>query len=107
MSDESLQVHTSANHPSRYQWTENGMCRGFIEYYAFGKVAIVTHTEVDPGLKGGGHGSRLAAQALAFFREQDCQVVPVCAFFAHFIRKNPEYVNIATPESRRIFDLLP
>lgn len=76
---------------------------GFIEYYAFERIAIVTHTEISQQTEGKGHGSELARQALAYFRNDGRMVVPICGFFAHFLRKHPEHADMVTPESRRIF----
>lgn len=89
----------------RYELTVDGCVSGFIEYYPFDHVVIVTHTEVNAQIEGSGHGSELARQALEFFRNEKKQVVPVCGFFAHYIRKHPDYVGLVTPESRRIFNI--
>jgi predicted GNAT family acetyltransferase len=77
----------------------------FVDYYLFGTVAIVTHTEVDPVHERKGYGSEMARQALAHFCEQNWHVVPVCGFFAEQIRRRPEYLDLLTPHCRRIFDL--
>ena len=82
-----------------------GRAIAFVEYYRIGRVAIVTHTEVDPAFEGMGHGSEVARQALAHFRGQEWQVVPVCGFFAEQIRRQPDYRDLLTPQCRRIFDL--
>lgn len=82
-----------------------GSTVAFVDYYLFGRVAIVTHTEVDPAHEGKGHGSEMARQALAHFRRQQWHVVPVCGFFAEQIRRQPEYLDLLTPHARRIFGL--
>jgi len=82
-----------------------GHAIAFVDYYVFGRVAIVTHTEVDPAHEGRGHGSEMARQALAHFRRQEWHVVPVCGFFAEQIRRRPEYLDLLTPHCRRIFSL--
>lgn len=82
-----------------------GQAVAFVEYYLFGRVAIVTHTEVDPAHEGKGYGSAMARQALDHFRRQECHVVPVCGFFAEQIRRQPEYLDLLTPGCRRIFDV--
>ncbi|HEX8887337.1 MAG TPA: GNAT family N-acetyltransferase [Noviherbaspirillum sp.] len=82
-----------------------GSTIAFVEYYLFGRVAIVTHTEVDPAHEGKGHGSEMARLALAHFHRQQWHVVPVCGFFAEQIRRRPEYLDLVTPHSRRIFGL--
>ncbi|MBV0881812.1 N-acetyltransferase [Noviherbaspirillum sp. L7-7A] len=82
-----------------------GSTVAYVEYYLFGRVVIVTHTEVDPAYEGKGNGSEMARQALAHFRRQQWHVVPVCGFFAEQIRRQPEYLDLVTPHSRCIFDL--
>ena len=82
-----------------------GHAVAFVEYYQFGQVAIVTHTEVDPAHEGRGHGSAMARHALAHFRSQQWHVVPVCGFFAEQIRRQPAYLDLLTPHCRRIFGL--
>lgn len=92
-------------HLRRYDYSDHSGQLGFIDYYLFGQVAIVTHTEVNPALEGNGHGSRLAQAALDFFLGLGVQVVPVCGFMASRIRKFPQYIVLLTPECRRIFDI--
>jgi predicted GNAT family acetyltransferase len=82
-----------------------GQALAFIDYYLFGRVAIVTHTEVDPTHEGKGYGSAMARQALDYFRERQWRVVPVCGFFAEQIRRRPDYLDLLTPDCRRIFGL--
>jgi uncharacterized protein len=78
---------------------------GFIEYYPFGHIVIVTHTEVHPRLEGKGYGSELARQAVGYFQSEGKQIVPICGFFAQFLRKHPQYANAVTPASRNIFGI--
>ena len=89
----------------RFEFESDGQVIGFIDYYLFSLVVIVTHTEVNSALEGRGNGSRLAQAALSFFGGQGKQVVPVCGFMASFIRKNRKYVDLVTPECQRIFNL--
>jgi predicted GNAT family acetyltransferase len=86
-----------------YELMVDGRRIGFIEYSLYGCVAIVTHTEIDPRCEGRGYGSELARQASAFFRSEGWQVVPVCGFFARYLRTHPEDAQLLTPASRRIF----
>lgn len=95
----------SQNIPLHYRFFENKQLIGFVEYYLFDEVVIVTHTEVNSALEGKGHGSRLANEALAFFFDHEKQVVPVCGFFAQHLRKNQQFAHCVTPESRKIFDI--
>jgi predicted GNAT family acetyltransferase len=92
-------------HAMRFELIMDEHSRGFVEYYLFNHVVIVTHTEVDPQWEGKGYGSKLARQALDYFRSENKQVVPVCGFFAYQMRHDPEHANLLTLECRRIFNL--
>jgi uncharacterized protein len=89
----------------RYEWAEDGRLIGFVDYYLFGAVAIVTHTEVVPGLEGKGVGSALARRLAASLRDQGVSIVPICEFFASFLHREPEYADCVTPEARRLFGI--
>ena len=75
----------------------------FIEYYLFGHVAIVTHTEVNAGHEGRGMGTKIACRTLDRFDVAGYRVVPVCGFLAEQIRRHPQYLHLLTPYCRRIF----
>lgn len=91
--------------PHHYDLIVDGRRTGFIEYSLYGRVAIVTHTEIDPRCEGRGYGAELARQAAAFFRSEGWQVVPVCGFFARYLRTHPEEAALLTPAGRRIFGI--
>jgi predicted GNAT family acetyltransferase len=96
-------AQTDADAPKRLTLTVDKASVAFVEFYLFGEVAIVTHTEVDVGHRGKGLGSIVASQALQRFRSEHCKVVPVCGFFLQHIRQHPEYAELLTPCCRRIF----
>lgn len=89
----------------RFELTTDGSCVGFVEYYLFGDVAIVTHTEVTPGYEGQGRGANLVRHALEYFRSEGKVVVPICGFFATQIRRNPGHAYLLAPGCKRIFNL--
>lgn len=91
--------------PERYTVTVAAQAVGFIEYYRFDWIAIVTHTEILAGSHGRGLGSRVACCALEFFRSEGKQVVPVCGFFAQYIRSNPEHADLVSPAARQVFHI--
>jgi uncharacterized protein len=59
-----------------------------------GKI-VFTHTGVPEVLGGLGIGSLLARAGLEYARSQSFIVVPLCSFIAAYIRKHPEYQNLA------------
>ena len=81
----------------------DGPGTAFVEFYLFGAVVIVTHTEVDISHRGKGLGSVAASAALQHFRSNHWNVVPVCGFFLQHLRQHTEYAELLTPACRRIF----
>lgn len=62
---------------------------------------VFTHTEVPPAWEGMGVGSRLAKTGLGYAREQDLKVMPLCPFFASYIRRHREdYQDLLAPGFR-------
>ena len=54
-----------------------------------GKITF-THTEVPPAHEGQGIGTALVRFALASARERGLKVIPLCSFFAAYIKKHAE-----------------
>ena len=68
-----------------------------------GKI-IFTHTEVPPAHEGRGIGSLLVRTALASARERGLKVIPICPFFAAYIKKHAEEQDLLDPAYRKILD---
>ena len=51
---------------------------------------MFTHTEVPPEHEGKGIGTALIRAGLASARERGLKVIPICPFFAAYIRSHPE-----------------
>ena len=100
--DSAVHAEVSA---TRFELVIEGGAAGFVEYYLFDGVAIVTHTQIHPGHEGRGLGAELVRQTLDYLRSQNRRVVPVCGFFAHQMRSNAGYADLLTPQCRRIFNL--
>ena len=58
-----------------------------------GKI-IFTHTEVPPEHEGKGIGSALIRFALAAARDRGLTVVPLCTFFAAYMKKHAEVQDL-------------
>lgn len=65
-----------------------------------GKI-VFTHTEVPPEHEGQGIGSALIRFALASARERGLKVIPICPFFAAYIKKHAEEQDLLDPGFRR------
>jgi predicted GNAT family acetyltransferase len=76
---------------SRYELRLDGRLIGLAAYRRRdGRIAF-THTEVDESCEGRGFGSLLAARALEDARRQGLEVIPLCPFIAHYIKRHPEH----------------
>jgi predicted GNAT family acetyltransferase len=70
-----------------------------------GKI-LFTHTEVSPAHEGKGIGSALVRFALAAARTRGLKVIPICPFFAAYIKKHPEEQDLLDPAYRKMLGLV-
>jgi predicted GNAT family acetyltransferase len=73
---------------------------GIAEYRLSHGRIVFTHTEVPPAHEGQGIGSALIRYALQSARERRLKVIPVCPFFADYIRKHGEEQDLLDPAYR-------
>lgn len=66
-----------------------------------GKI-MFTHTEVPRQHEGKGLGTLLIKAALASARERGLQVIPICPFFAAYLKKHEEEQDLLDPAYRKI-----
>jgi uncharacterized protein len=69
-----------------------------------GKI-VFTHTEVPPSHEGQGIGSALIRFALRSARERGLKVIPICPFFAAYIKKHAEEQDLLEPAYRKSLGL--
>ena len=69
-----------------------------------GKI-MFTHTEVPPAHEGQGIGSALIRFALAAARERGLEVIPICPFFAAYIKRHAEVQDLLDPAYRKVLGL--
>jgi hypothetical protein len=69
-----------------------------------GKITL-THTEVPKQHEGKGLGTLLVRAALETARDRSLKVVPVCPFFATYMRKHAEVQDLVDPAYRSILGL--
>ena len=55
---------------------------------------IIDHTAVDPKLKGTGTGKEIVFHAVAWARENDHKVLPLCPFAKAMIERYPELQDV-------------
>ena len=69
-----------------------------------GKI-MFTHTEVPPKHEGKGIGSALIRFALSSARGRGLKVIPICPFFAAYMKKHEEVQDLLDPAWRIKFGL--
>ena len=68
---------------------------------------MFTHTEVPPEHEGKGIGTLLIEAGLGAARARGLQVIPICPFFAAYIRKHAEVQDLLDPSWRKTLGLPP
>lgn len=81
---------------SRFEILLNGKY-AVAEYVNREHMIVFTHTEVPTGFEGMGIGSKLATAGLTWAREQKKTVLPLCPYFAAFVRRHKEYQDLILP----------
>ena len=72
----------------------------YTEYRVLESGILFPHTEVPTAFEGRGVGSALVRAGLAFAREKEMLVIPVCPFVAAWIQKHPEAHDLVHPHYR-------
>jgi len=75
------------------------------EYNLLERKIVFTHTEVPTAHEGKGIGSSLIRFALRSARERGLQVIPICPFFAAYIKKHAEEQDLLDPAYRKALGL--
>lgn len=65
-----------------------------LTYDLKGKTMVIDHTEVHEDLEGKGLGTRLVRESVAFARENDRQINPLCPFAEVVFDKHPEWSDL-------------
>lgn len=58
------------------------------------KKLIIEHTEVDPSLTGQGVGAELLEKLVAYVREKDIKVIPLCPFANAMFKKRKDLQDV-------------
>lgn len=78
----------------RYELWLDELPAGFLAYRPEPGALVLTHTEVDPALRGRGLGSRLLTDAFSDIRSRGLELVPQCAFVSAYLRRHPEQQDL-------------
>lgn len=69
-----------------------------LDYILDGKNFVITHVGVHPELRGQGVAGRIVEVSLAYAKENNLRVIPMCSYAASFIRRHPEYAELTNQE---------
>lgn len=102
--DESYQVRENPEQ-HRFEIDLGDESVAIAEYnLAAGKI-VFTHTEVPPAHEGKGIGSTLIRAGLAAARERKLKVIPICPFFAAYVKKHSDVQDLLDPSFRSALGL--
>ncbi len=77
---------------NRYILEKDGMQVGLTDYILRGHAIHITHTEIDPHLRGANLGDEMVQGVLDRIRtETDYRVVAECPFVVGWLEHHPEY----------------
>lgn len=77
------------------------------EYRLKDGLVFFTHTEVPDALEGRGVGKALVLAGLQAARDRGLKVVPLCSFFAAYMKRHPETHDLLNERSREQLGLPP
>jgi predicted GNAT family acetyltransferase len=86
----------------RYEISSDGALAGCAFYTSAPGRVVFVHTEIDQAYEGQGLGSRLVKAALDDVRRHNNTVVPRCPFFAAYIRRHPDYLDLVEAAYRNL-----
>ncbi len=81
----------------RYLFERDGEVIGLTSYRHVDGQILITHTEIQPILRGQGLGAQMVQQVLDDLRATtDARIDPVCPFVDRWVRDHPEYQDLLT-----------
>jgi hypothetical protein len=101
--DDTVKV-IDAEEQDRFEAHAGDGLAGFAQYVRTADLVVYPHTEVDPSYEGQGIGARLARAALDDARERGLAVLATCPFIAGWMRRHPEYADLAYQNRSRVSD---
>jgi predicted GNAT family acetyltransferase len=91
------------DNPDRHRFEADlGDAVAIAEYNLLSHAIMFTHTEVPQAYEGRGIGTKLIEFAMAAARERGLQVIPICPFFAAYMKDHAEVQDLLTPAYARI-----
>jgi len=89
---EELEI-TNNESERRFEVTINDLLSK-LDYIQDEDTFVITHVGVHPDLRGQGVAGKLTQAGLEFAKEKNLRVIPMCAYAAAYIRRNPQYIEL-------------
>ena len=55
---------------------------------------VVTHTVVDPELRGQGIAGKLVEEVIEFAKKENRKIIPICSYVVDYFQKHPEHEDL-------------
>lgn len=78
----------------RFELTEDG-AMAVADYRLNGQTMYIEYVESPPALRGKGTAGRLMEGVMDSARKRNLKVIPICGYAAAWIRRHPEYADMA------------
>ena len=87
------------HHPERQRFSTEPRpgLHGELDYQRRGEQLLITHTGVDPALRGQGVAAQLVEAALAWLAPQGLQLVPACSYVQLHLRRHAHWQRLLAP----------
>ncbi|MCO6162246.1 GNAT family N-acetyltransferase [Flavobacterium sp. NRK F7] len=89
-----VQLETNDKNGSFYIEVDGKLVAKMTFVYAGNDKIIIDHTEVNEAYNGKGFGKQMVAQAVAFAREKNLKIIPLCPFAKKVFEKTLEYQDV-------------
>ena len=90
--------HEDDGSKGRFFIGDSGSPDGFMTYvWAGAEAFIIDHTDVGDSLKGQGAGKQLVLAGVAFARERNVKIIPLCPFARSVFERVEEIRDVLKP----------
>jgi hypothetical protein len=69
-----------------------------LDYRQDKETFVIAHVGVNPQHQGQGVAGKLTQTALEYARRLSLRVIPLCSYAAAYIRRNPQYDDLTSPQ---------